>query len=85
MKCKLVNKAIYNNYIPELLEERGLTKEEVQYLLNVEDDRYLESPQRLDYVKEGMVLLHKHLANDDGAILIVVDSDVFVFAGKIPL
>ena len=76
MKCKLVNKAIYNNYIPELLEERGLTKEEVQYLLNVEDDRYLESPQKLDYIKEGMVLLHEYLANDDNTILIVVDSDV---------
>ena len=41
MKTKLVNKDIRQNYVHELLKERGLSDDEIQYFLNVPDDRAL--------------------------------------------
>ena len=51
MKCKLVNKDIRENYTNELLMERGLSPEELQYFLNVPDDSYLQEPEGLDYIE----------------------------------
>ena len=33
MKCKLINKDIRNNYTIELLKERGLDENEINYFL----------------------------------------------------
>ena len=76
MKCRLVNKTIKNNYVVELLKERGLSTEEIKYFLNPEDDSYLESPLKLDNMEAGATMLSNHLVDDSNRILIVVDSDV---------
>ena len=59
MKTKLVNKDIRNNYTNELLIERGLTKEELEYFLNVPDASALESPIKLYNIEEGNKLFDK--------------------------
>ena len=44
MKCKLVNKDIKKNYTNELLIERGLSAEELQYFLKVPYNSALQNP-----------------------------------------
>ena len=77
MKCKLVNKDIKNNYTIELLKERGLNEEEINYFLNVPDDSYLEDPVLLDNIDQAYALF-KLMANapKEETITVVVDSDV---------
>ena len=77
MKCKLVNKDIRENYTNELLMERGLNPEELQYFLEVPDDYYLEDPKCFDNIDQGWALF-KLMANasKDETITVIVDSDV---------
>ena len=77
MKCKLVNKDIRENYTNELLMERGLSPEELDYFLNVPDDSYLEDPTLLDNIDQALALfkIMTHASKDE-TIAVVVDSDV---------
>ena len=77
MKCKLVNKDIRQNYVKELLMERGLSEKELNYFLEVNDDSALQDPINLDYIADAANMFHTmvDLANTD-TICIVVDSDV---------
>ena len=77
MKCKLVNKDIRENYTNELLMERGLSPEELDYFLNVPDDSYLEDPTLLDNIDQARTLfILMTQATKDETIAVVVDSDV---------
>lgn len=77
MKTKLVNKDIRNNYTNELLMERGLSPEELDYFLNVPDDSYLEDPALLDNIDQARTLfILMTQATKDETIAMVVDSDV---------
>ena len=77
MKCKLVNKDIRENYTNELLMERGLSPEELQYFLEVPDDSHLQEPEGLDYIEQANHMFDEmiNLSYQD-IICIVVDSDV---------
>ena len=77
MKCKLVNKDIRENYTNELLIERGLSREELDYFLNVPDDSALQNPINLDYIEQAADLFEEiTVLSNQWAIAIVVDSDV---------
>ena len=77
MKCKLVNKDIRQNYTNELLMERGLSPEELQYFLEVPDDSALQSPLALDYIEQAGAMFEKMTAATNmDTIVVVVDSDV---------
>ena len=77
MKCKLVNKDIRENYTNELLMERGLNPEELNYFLNVPDDSALQSPFDLDYIEQAGALFEMMtVANNTQTIAVIVDSDV---------
>lgn len=76
MKTKLVNKEIRDNYTNELLMERGLTKEELDYFLNVPDASALESPIKLYNIEEGNKLFDKIINSENCNLCIIVDSDV---------
>ena len=77
MKTKLVNKDIRENYTNELLMERGLSPEELQYFLEVPDDSYLQEPEGLDYIEQANHMFDEmtNLSYQD-IICVVVDSDV---------
>lgn len=77
MKTKLVNKVIHGNFVNELLKERGLTDEELDYFLNVPDDSALQDPTALDNIDEACAMFDKmiNLGADD-RICLVVDCDV---------
>lgn len=77
MKCKLVNKDIRKNYTNELLMERGLSPEELDYFLNVPDDSALQSPLDLNYIEQAGALFEMMtIATNTQTIAVVVDSDV---------
>lgn len=77
MKTKLVNKDIRGNYTNELLMERGLSPEELEYFLNVPDDSYLQSPSDLDYIEQASEIFYEIRTNlYNESIAIIVDSDV---------
>ena len=77
MKTRLVNKDIRHDYTIELLKERGLTEDEIQYFLTVPDASALQSPSNFDNIREAASMFeHMVNLNDDNRILIVVDSDV---------
>ena len=77
MKCKLVNKDIRQNYTNELLMERGLSPEELQYFLEVPDDSALQNPLALDYIEQAGAMFEKMTAATNmDTITVVVDSDV---------
>ena len=77
MKTKLVNKDIRSNYTNELLMERGLTKEELNYFLDVPDDSALSPPENLKDLGQALEMFgYMTKLSDDEAICVVVDSDV---------
>ena len=77
MKCKLINKDIRENYTNELLIERGLTPEQLDYFLNVPDASALESPYNLDYIEEGATMFDKMvMLGEQDRIVVIADSDV---------
>ena len=77
MKTKLVNKDIRKNYTNELLIERGLTPEELEYFLNVPDDSALQNPRDLDYIEQAANMFERMtVAHNSQTIAVVVDSDV---------
>ena len=77
MKTKLVNKDIRENYTNELLMERGLSPEELEYFLNVPDDSYLQRPLDLDYIEQAADMFeHMTTTPNTDTIAVVVDSDV---------
>ena len=74
MKTKLVNKDIRKDYTNELLMERGLTSEELDYFLNVPDDSYLEDPTLLDNIDRAWtIFVPMMVASKDETIAVVVD------------
>lgn len=77
MKCKLINKDIRNNYTIELLKERGLDENEINYFLTVPDDSELQSPLYLENITTGRIGFD-HMLNlgTNDRIIVVVDSDV---------
>ena len=75
MKTKLVNKDIRNNYTNELLMERGLSEEELNYFLNVPDASALQEPTNLDNLGQALEMFCS-MIKTDGSICVVVDSDV---------
>ena len=77
MKCKLVNKDIRENYTNELLMERGLSQEELNYFLTVPDDSYLENPIYLDNIEQaGAMFECMTVLTNLETVAVVVDSDV---------
>ncbi len=77
MKTKLVNKDIRKNYTNELLMERGFNSEELQYFLNVPDDRYLQNPRDLDYIEQAANIFEQMTITPNiDTIAVIVDSDV---------
>lgn len=77
MKTRLVNKDIRSNYTNELLKERGLTEQELEYFLNVPDDSALQSPENLDYIEEGSKIFDSMIQlTDEDRIIVIADSDV---------
>lgn len=77
MKCKLVNKEIKENYTIELLKERGLNEEEINYFLNVPDARHLQDPADLDNIAQAAEWFEEMttLSNLE-TIIVLTDSDV---------
>ena len=75
MKTKLVNKDIRSNYTNELLIERGLSEEELNYFLNVPDASALQDPTNLDNLGQALEMFCL-MTKTDGSICVVVDSDV---------
>lgn len=74
MRTKLVNKDIRENYTNELLMERGLSPEELDYFLNVPDDSYLEDPILFDNIDQAWALFKVMMcASKDETITVVVD------------
>lgn len=78
MKTKLVNKDIRNNYTNELLLERGLNEEALNYFLTVPNDDALQAPDYLDNIDAGATLFDDMVCTleENDRIIIVVDSDV---------
>jgi len=74
MRTRLVNKDIRENYTNELLMERGLSPEELEYFLNVPDDSYLEDPTLLDNIDQARALFEimAHASKDE-TITVIVD------------
>lgn len=83
MKTRLINKEIKNNYVIELLKEKGLNEKEIDYLINVPDDSALQDPTALDNIEAGFQMFFDmtELGEDD-AIAIVKDSDVDGFTSS---
>ena len=75
MKTKLVNKDIRSNYTNELLMERGLSEEELNYFLNVPDASALQEPTNLKNLGQALEMFCS-MIKTDGSICVVVDSDV---------
>ena len=77
MKTKLVNKDIRENYTNELLMERGLSPEELQYFLDVPDSSALQNPLGLDYIEQAGSMFEEMIRLPENEnIAVVVDSDV---------
>ena len=78
MRTKLVNKDIRSNYTVELLKERGLTEEEIQYFLTVPDDRALQTYNDLDNMELGAAMFDAMVVEleENDSIVIIADSDV---------
>ena len=75
MQTKLINKDIRKDYTIELLKERGLKEEEIDYFLRVPDDSALEPPEHLTDVIHGAIELKVEI--DKGSkMAVIVDSDV---------
>lgn len=83
MKTRLINKEIKNNYVIELLKEKGLNEKEIDYLINVPDDSALQDPTALDNIEAGFQMFFDmtELGEDD-AVAIVKDSDVDGFTSS---
>ena len=73
MKVNLVNENFTEDYLANLLKTRGVTNVS-QYISP--DDSCLNSPNLLDNINEGCLLLEKTLNLEDSKILLVVDCDV---------
>lgn len=76
MKTKLVNKDIRNNYTNELLLERGLNEEALNYFLTVPNDNALQDPDDLANIEKGSQLFDEIINSKDCNLCIIVDSDV---------
>lgn len=78
MKCKLVNKDIRENYTNELLMERGLSSQELEYFLNIPDDSALQNPDLLDHIDKGASIFDDMVVSltENDHIVIIADSDV---------
>ena len=83
MKTKLVNRNIRNDYIKELLKERGIKEEDIKYFLTEPSIECLESPTNFTNIEEGFKLFKEILTlKENQRILLVVDSDVDGFTSS---
>lgn len=83
MRTKLVNKDIRNDYTNELLMERGLTQQELDYFLNVPDDSALQDPKDFDKIDLALVMFTQMASlGEEDRIVVVVDSDVDGFTSS---
>lgn len=73
MKVKLVNADIKQNYVEELLRERGV--DNIGNFL-APGPEYLQSWMGLDNIAEGIEMLVPALTTDDWKVLVVTDSDM---------
>ena len=76
MKTKLVNKDIRSNYTNELLMERGLNEEELEYFLNVPDDSALQDPSNFNNIEKANELFDEIINSKNCNVCVIVDSDV---------
>lgn len=77
MKTKLVNKDIRHDYTRELLLERGVTEEQLDYFLKEPTEDALQSPVYLENIFDGLELFKDMCQlTPNERVLIVVDSDV---------
>ena len=77
MKTRLVNKDIRSDYTKELLLERGVTEEQLDYFLKEPTEDALQSPMNFDNIVPGFEMFKdmcKLTPNE--RVLIVIDSDV---------
>lgn len=72
MKYNLINKEIKENYVNELLKERGV--EDLDKFFNPSME-YISNPKKLENIEAGGKLLLDTLKDSSKRILIVVDSD----------
>lgn len=74
MQYKLLGENKKNNFIETIFLNRGIKREDCsRYLYTTDKD--INDYKLLDNIKEGCILLKKHLANKD-TILFIVDPDV---------
>ena len=76
MKTKLVNKDIRNNYTNELLLERGLNEEALNYFLTVPNDDALQRPDDLANIEKANFLFDRIINSKNCNLCVIVDSDV---------
>ena len=72
MKVNLVSKNYTENYLENLMKERGI--ENLTFYLNPTSS-VLQDPENLDNIAVGWEFL-KNTLNSNGSILLVVDCDV---------
>ena len=72
MKVNLVSKNYTENYLENLMKERGI--EDLTFYLNPPSSA-LQEPENLDNIAAGWEIL-KNTLNSNGSILLVVDCDV---------
>ena len=83
MKTKLINKDIRNNYVSELLKERGVEEENLKFFLDKPNKAVLQNPTYFTNIEAGFQMFQEILElNDSQRILLVVDSDVDGFTSS---
>lgn len=73
MKVKLVNENFKEDYLENILKERGLTDEQLEDFLNP-TEKLLQDPKYLMNIERGAQLLKETLMKK-GKILVIVDCD----------
>ena len=82
MKCQLVNANFDNNYVVNLLEERGITAEEMPYFLHP-TPQLLLSPTNLKNIDAAYHMFLEMISMDETHhIVLIVDSDVDGFTSS---
>lgn len=76
MKYKVINKNYRNNnFLDEVLNNRGLTKEDVDKLLNA-DERYYKDPCKISGMIEAVSFFKQKIMEEGVTVGLLVDPDV---------
>ena len=82
MKCELVNTNFNNNYVINLLQERGISAEEMPYFLHP-TPQLLLSPTNLENIDAAYHMFLEMIDMDEThCIVLIVDSDVDGFTSS---